>query len=653
MTYDPAMMISFRTPASLRKLVNIAFVASAKLSFLAFGAAAASLLLAGCAGMVSPSAGGQSVGAMSGSVHGGQQPVAGATVSLIAPGTTGYGIAGSVIASTTTDVQGNFTLPRPYTCPTNSNLVYLLATGGNAGGGTNSAIAEAAIAGPCSSLTANNYFSISEVTTVAAAYALAPFATVAAGSANIGTSATNLQGLTNAAGAANNLANVATGTAHVTGDFPGIVPPTSELNTIADILSTCVNQGTTLGGSTSCATLFANTTPGGGVAPTDTFQAAINLAKNPSLNNATLFGLVTPNGPFQPTLTSAPGDFTVALGYNGGAITPAGGAIGVNIDAVGNAWITTSGNAAHCLTEISPTGVYLSGSTVSASTGFGCSSLTSAIGIAIDQSGFIDVANNGANTIVKFNPNGTVNSTFSATSISGPNGITIDGAGDIWVANFNATLNKTTELLPAGVESTHSPVTTGLGNVDVAAGPLAVWETNYQNNFISRIDLTTFAVIDVNIGGTQGGVAIDHNNNAWIAVTGNGNVFESNNAGTLLNPFGGYVYVNGSVQNIAVDGLGNIFCGGYLNPTSMGALVEFNNSGTNLGPANGFYGSGVIPNAPQPPEGIAIDGSGNVWIAGSTQGTLPAYVAQIVGIAAPVVTPRSTAVTNNTLGLRP
>jgi len=647
------MTTPFRTPARLRRFSNIAFSESAKLSLVALGAAVASLALAGCAGMVSPSTGGQAVEALSGSVHGGQQPVTGATVSLIAPGTSGYGTAGSVIATTTTDALGNFTLPRPYTCPANSNLVYLLATGGNAGAGTNTAIAEAAIAGPCSSLTTGNFFSISEVTTVAAAYALAPFATISAGTTNIGTSATNLQGLTNAAGAANNLANVTTGAAHATGDFPGIVPPTAELNTIADILSTCVNQGTTLGVPTSCATLFANTTPSGGATPTDTFQAAINLAKNPGLNNTALFNLVTANGPFQPTLTSAPGDFTIALGYNGGAITPAGGAIGVNIDATGNAWISTSGGSAHCLTEISPAGVYLSGSTVSATTGFGCSNLTSAIGIAIDQSGFIDVANNGANTILKFNPNGTLNSTFSATSINGPNGITIDGAGDIWIANFNATLSKTTELLPTGVESTHSPVTTGFGNVDVAAGPLAVWETNYKSNFISRIDLTTFAVIDVNIGGTQGGVAIDHNNNAWIAVTGNGNVFESNNAGTLINPFGGYVYIGGSVQNIAVDGLGNIFCGGYLGATSPGALVEFNNSGTNLGPANGFYGSGVIPNTPQPPEGIAIDGSGNVWIAGTTQGTLPAYVAQIIGVAAPVVTPRSTAVTNNTLGVRP
>ena len=614
-------------------------------------AACLSLALAGCAGTtVAPTA---NLEAIHGAAHGGQQPVSGATVTVIAPGTSGYGSAGTVLATTVTASDGSFTIPHPLACPVNNTLVYLLATGGNAGAGTNTFIAEAAVVGPCSSINSGSFFSISEVTTVAAAYTLAPFATVTTGVTSIGTSATNTQGLGNAYGTASNLANLANGNARVTADLVGVVPPTSELNTLADILSTCVNQGTSIAPSNGCATLFTDTTPSGGVAPTDTFQAAINLAKNPALNNTSLFGLVASSAPYQPTLTAAPGDFTVALGFNGGAITPAGGAIGVNIDATGDAWITTTGNGVHCLTEISPAGAYLSGSTASSSTGFGCSNLTSAIGIAIDQGGFIDVANNGANTILKFNPNGTLNSTFSATSINGPNGISIDGAGDIWIANFNATLNKTTELLPTGTESSHSPYITGLGNVDITAGPLAVWETNYKNNFISRIDLTTFAVTTTNIGGPQGGIAIDHNNNAWIAVTGNGNVFEANDAGTLLNPFGGYVYPNGSVQNIAVDGLGNIFCGGYLGATSMGALVEFTNSGTILTPDNGFYGSGVIPNTPQPPEGIAIDGSGNVWIAGATQGSLPAYVAEVIGVAAPVVTPHSTAVTNNTLGTRP
>jgi hypothetical protein len=172
---------------------------------------------------------------------------------------------------------------------------------------------------------------------------------------------------------------------------------------------------------------------------------------------------------------------------------------------------------------------------------------------------------------------------------------------------------------------------------------------------VSRIDLTSFAVTNAQLGDFTAGVDIDHNNNAWVADISTGNIFEITNAGVIVGPSGGFVYPNGDVQNIAIDGLGNIFGGGYLPGTTpvMGALVEYNSAGAYLATPNGFAGSNVIPNLPQI-DGIAIDGSGNVWIAGSNTGTnLPVYVAEVIGIAAPVVTPRVTAVANQTLGTRP
>ena len=45
---------------------------------------------------------------MAGRAFGGEQPVAGATVSVIAKGTSGYGSTGTVLASVTTDIGGNF-----------------------------------------------------------------------------------------------------------------------------------------------------------------------------------------------------------------------------------------------------------------------------------------------------------------------------------------------------------------------------------------------------------------------------------------------------------------------------------------------------------------------------------------------------------------
>ena len=46
---------------------------------------------------------------------------------------------------------------------------------------------------------------------------------------------------------------------------------------------------------------------------------------------------------------------------------------------------------------------------------------------------------------------------------------------------------------------------------------------------------------------------------------------------------------------------------------------------------------------------MAIDGSGNLWVANFTGNTLTEFV----GLAAPVVTPIAAGVANNTLGTRP
>ena len=136
--------------------------------------------------------------------------------------------------------------------------------------------------------------------------------------------------------------------------------------------------------STTCATLFTAATPPGGVAPTDTFQAAIDIALNPGNNAATLFGLVTPSAPFQPTLGTAPTDFAVGIQYNGGPIANSGGVFGIDIDASGNAWVTVVARGAVVanVTEISPAGAILSGPT-----GYLSGSLSTPWGIAIDNSG--------------------------------------------------------------------------------------------------------------------------------------------------------------------------------------------------------------------------------------------------------------------------
>jgi len=95
------------------------------------------------------------VSGLSGVVHGGQSPITSAVVRLMAPGTSGYGSAPSVLATTNSDATaGFFTLPT-YTCPTPDQLVYIEASGGNSGTGNNTAIDEVALLGNCSTLSSS------------------------------------------------------------------------------------------------------------------------------------------------------------------------------------------------------------------------------------------------------------------------------------------------------------------------------------------------------------------------------------------------------------------------------------------------------------------------------------------------------------------
>ena len=81
-----------------------------------------------------------------------------------------------------------------YTCPSSTAMVYIVATGGNPGNGNgavNPNLAMMATLGQCGNLTPSSFVNISELTTVAAVYALQPFMTTYT---SVGTSATNPQG---------------------------------------------------------------------------------------------------------------------------------------------------------------------------------------------------------------------------------------------------------------------------------------------------------------------------------------------------------------------------------------------------------------------------------------------------------------------------
>lgn len=257
-----------------------------------------------------------------GAVHGGQQPISGASVQLYAASTAKDGGAAVPLLPSPilTQSDGSFSFTSYNGCPSSSSLLYYVATGGNPGlaaGTNNTAIAAMAVVGPCANL--NQYVNLNEVTTVAATAALYPFMT---GPANVGAGVNDLSTLAPAFTLAAQLANSSTGTSPGTNVPNGASVPTAQINSLANAVATCVNSaGATTSGS-ACGTLFADTTPANFAAPTNTLLALLYLAKNPSLNTASIFAIPTPSAPFQPTLAQVPADYSVNLNDSASTATP-------------------------------------------------------------------------------------------------------------------------------------------------------------------------------------------------------------------------------------------------------------------------------------------------------------------------------------------
>lgn len=259
-----------------------------------------------------------------GHVKGGQQPISGATIQLYQVGTAGDGSAATALgASTTTDSSGSFTITSDYTCPGSNPLVYLLATGGNPGltGGTNNtAIALMAALGPCSSLSASTYIILNEVTTVAAVAALSPYMT---SPTSIGSGTSDAAALTAAFTLASQFASNATGTSPGAGVPAGDAVPSTLINSLADIVSACVNTtGGIAGDGSNCGNLFTDSTPSGGAAPTNVAIALLNILNNPTGNLTPLFALLPSTPPFEQALSATPSSWAINL-----FTTPAGGAL--------------------------------------------------------------------------------------------------------------------------------------------------------------------------------------------------------------------------------------------------------------------------------------------------------------------------------------
>ncbi len=157
-------------------------------------------------------------------------------------------------------------------------------------------------------------------------------------------------------------------------------------------------------------------------------------------------------------------------------------------------------------------------------------------------------------------------------------GVAIDTSGNVWTVNFGSADNLLVESDSSGTQNA-DPSGYASGNMNAPYG-----------------------------------IAIDGGNNIWVTNQGgNGSLTEFNSSGTAVSPTGGYV--NGGLDSpsgLAIDGLGNIWIANFFssNPNFNGSISEFNSSGMPISGANGYVGSGI-----NQPYSLAVDPSGNVWVA--------------------------------------
>jgi hypothetical protein len=670
------------------------------LALLASGA----VFTAGCSNMVTTASSSNplsSPATLSGVIHGGNQPVIGATVTLWF---AGQGAPAIKAATTTTDSKGSFSFnrgtagdgtTRNYVCPGTggSPLVYVTSQGGNtqnngAASQNNAAAAFIALYGDCSFIGASNFVYMSEVTTAATMAAVQQFFNPAAdvnGHADtIIADSTGQQRLImlNLPNTANLLANAATGLANSSLSIPAATngsiastvaltatPETAKINTLANIISACVNGATAA--DPNCATLFGAAAPPNpnltslnpvSFAPaTDTLQALFYIFTNPtnggSSNMTTLFGLQPAVGaPYQPSLPAKPTDWTIGVSYASSSTcgTATGGTgqfisspTNIAVDFLDDVWF---GNA--------QTGGNLS-SISAAGAPFFCVNFDAGLG---SSGGTIDDQGNawsaGGTTMYRYNP--ITKATLAFPVGVAPLAITADGVHNVYFTAVAGTTGSLYEL--AGASTAAAAVTPTQISSTVGAAPLRlmpdfknaatqgnIWVSS-GSTFVSQVAPSTA------VGNLNGFVTMrftTSGNSYGVTASQSGIFVSSFNTGAIdqfVPSSGTYVSASGfpftaassagisSPTGIALDGRLNTWIPNN-GASSVSEISIFGGTGGAITPSTGYQKASTFLNSNKV---LVVDQAGNVWIAGSGN----SFITEIVGEGVPIYAPYALGLSN-------
>jgi RHS repeat-associated protein len=296
---------------------------------------------------------------------------------------------------------------------------------------------------------------------------------------------------------------------------------------------------------------------------------------------------------------------------------------GVAVDGSGNVWVADSGN--NRIEKFSSSGSFVA---AYGSLGSGNGQFSGPGGVAVNPAtGNVYVSDHGNNRVEELSSAGTFIRAFGSSGSGNgqfnlPAGITVDGSGNVWVADYNN--NRIQKFSAEGTFiAAYGSVGSGNGqfshpaNVTFSGEHLYVADSG--NNRVQELSLTGTYV-------------------AKFGSAGSGNGQFSEPEGVATDPVSGDIYVsdggNNRVEEFTAGGtyLGMIGEGRMSQPvglafTTSGTLVVGNVSGNDIqlwvpkSPRIGFgsqfgaagSGSGQFSS----PYGVAVDGSGNVWVADS------------------------------------
>ena len=350
--------------------------------------------------------------------------------------------------------------------------------------------------------------------------------------------------------------------------------------------------------------------------------------------------------------------------------------IAVALDSAGNLFVADSFD--HTIRKITPAGVVstvagLSGNSGSADGIGSAARFNTPTGVAVDSSGNIYVADYNNHTIRKITPDGTVstlaglagssgttNGTGSAARFNNPECLSVDNAGNIYVTEWSScTVRKITS---AGVVSTIAGLANQLGSADGAgsaarfcdpagtaidaAGNLYV--ADYGNFLVRKI---TPAGVVTTLAGFAGNGSTDGTGPGarflwpfYLAVDGAGSVYVSDTDNRIIRKIArdggvttlaGLAGSNGSTdgtgsaarfsqpEGIAVDGAGNVYVADYgystiRKITADGTVSTFAGLAGSGGSADGLGSAARFQN----PRGAALDSAGNLYVADSMNNTI-------------------------------